>query len=110
VPIFAVHDGTTVQNVIVADSPDIAEGVTGLQAVEAREGIPGIGWILSEQGWITNDPAPFPSWTWDYETMAYVAPVPMPDGGTYYWDEGEMSWIEFVPQVEDESMVDGDTE
>lgn len=55
---FAIHDGTTVVNVIVADSLEVAEEVTGLSAVET-EGEPWIGWTLVDGVW-TAPPAPEP--------------------------------------------------
>lgn len=57
-PDFAIHDGTTVQNVIVADSQEIAEEVTGLSAVET-EGEPWIGWTLDGGVWVAP-PQPEP--------------------------------------------------
>jgi hypothetical protein len=52
---FAVHDGSTVVNVIVADSKEIAEEVTGLQAIETT-GQPWAGWIYVDGAWV--DPKP----------------------------------------------------
>lgn len=57
-PNFAIHDGSTVVNVIVADSKEIAEEVTGLSAVEA-DGEPWIGWTLVDGVW-TAPPQPEP--------------------------------------------------
>lgn len=64
-PNFAIHDGTTVQNVIVADSQEIAEEVTGLQAFPAPEdGVPWIGWTLIDGEWVEpaspSEPEPEP--------------------------------------------------
>lgn len=64
---FAIIDGDTVVNVIVADSQEIAEEVTGLSVVET-EGEPWIGWTLIDGGWVAPplppapepDPAPAP--------------------------------------------------
>jgi hypothetical protein len=55
---FAIHDGSTVVNVIVADSQEIAEEVTGLSAVETT-GEPWIGWTLSDGVWVAP-PQPEP--------------------------------------------------
>lgn len=55
-PDFAIHDGLTVHNVIVADSQEIAEEVTGLTALET-EGVPCIGWTLIDGVW-TAPPEP----------------------------------------------------
>jgi hypothetical protein len=48
---FAIHNGSAVVNVIVADSQEIAEQVTGLQAVETT-GEPWIGWELVDGEWV----------------------------------------------------------
>ena len=58
-PDFALHDGSTVQNVIVADSQEIAEEVTGLSAVETV-GEPWIGWTLIDGVWTAPEPEPAP--------------------------------------------------
>lgn len=51
-PDFAIHDGSTVVNVIVADSVEIAEQVTGMSAFQMVNGLPGIGWTLVDGVWI----------------------------------------------------------
>ena len=39
--------------------------------------------------------APFASWIWDAELMAWKAPVAYPeDNKLYTWDENEQNWIE----------------
>lgn len=39
-------------------------------------------------------PKPYDSWVLDEETCLWSAPVPMPGGGMYTWDEETTSWIE----------------
>lgn len=48
---FAIHDGHTVVNVIVAESAEIAEEVMGMQALETN-GAPWIGWTLVDGEWV----------------------------------------------------------
>lgn len=86
---FAIHDGTRVVNVIVADSQEVAESITGMTALETS-GEPWIDWTLEVEGW--RRPSPFPSWSWDPGVGDYVAPVPDPGDGSY-WDEESLSWI-----------------
>ena len=87
---YAMHDGTRVVNVLVADSAQIAEDVTGLTAVETN-GVPWTDWTLHGDEW--RPPAPFPSWVWN--DGEWVAPVPMPtEGGPWAWDEDTLSWVE----------------
>lgn len=59
---FAIHDGTRVINVVVADSQEVAESVTGLQAVETS-GEPWIDWTLEGGVWtapVQPEPEPAP--------------------------------------------------
>lgn len=36
---------------------------------------------------------PFPSWSFNPETVDWEAPVPMPsEGGPYIWDESTLTW------------------
>lgn len=87
---YAIHDWHVVSNVIVADSQEIAEQITGLNALETT-GQPWIDWTYVDSQW--RPPQPYPSWTWDGN--AWVAPVPMPDeGGPWVWDEATKSWVE----------------
>lgn len=86
-PYFAIHDGATVSNVIVADSQLVAESVTGLSAIETT-GSPWIGWTMEVDGW--RPPPPYPSWSWDGQY--WQAPIPDPLDGSV-WDEDSLSWI-----------------
>lgn len=90
-PDFAVHDGSLVVNVIVADSQQIAEEVTGLSAIQT-DGAPWLGWTMEPEGW--RPPAPFPSWSWTGST--WQAPVPYPTDAEHgaTWDEDAQAWIE----------------
>ena len=47
---FAIHDGLTVVNVIVAETAEIAEQVTGMSAFET-DGHPWIGWTFVDGVW-----------------------------------------------------------
>lgn len=47
---FAIYQDSTILNVIVADSKEIAEEVTGMNAIET-EGNPWIGWTLADGVW-----------------------------------------------------------
>ena len=74
---FAVISGNTVVNVIVADSQEIAEEVTGLSAVET-EGEPWLGWTMHGNEWRP----------------------PMPTVGVWEWDEATHGWIDVTPEPE----------
>lgn len=100
---YAIHDGTTVLNVILADTLEIAQAVTpeGLYVLECDDdGCPGMGWIHGPEGW--RQPQPYPSWVWNKKAKAWEAPVPVPqDGQDYVWDESTVDWVapsEFSPE------------
>ena len=51
-PNYAIKDGSVIVNVIVADTKEIAESVTSLEAIEVTEEQPiGIGWTLINDEW-----------------------------------------------------------
>lgn len=56
---YAISDGTTIVNVIVADTQDVAEAVTGMTAIESS-GVPWLGWTLVNGEW-TAPPEPQPA-------------------------------------------------
>jgi len=57
VPNFAIYESTVILNVIVADSQETAEAVSGMNAIET-EGEPWIGWVWDEgsQSWVRPGP------------------------------------------------------
>lgn len=57
---YAIHNGIVIVNVIVADSQEIAEEATGLQAFETS-GEPWIGWILQDGDWVSPYPVTDPT-------------------------------------------------
>ena len=96
---YAVVEDAKVTNVIVAESREIAEDVTGRACVEYTEADPaGIGWDYDGEMFIS--PRPFASWTFDRATKTWNAPVPMPEGGLYTWNESTGSWDEVAPTEE----------
>ena len=69
------------------------------QSKAFRKNYAGIGWMWDGVGFAP--PQPYPSWIKDSFTYLWSAPVPYPDDGKlYYWDEGTLSWIEFIPPTE----------
>lgn len=76
-PHFAIHDGSVVVNVIVADTQLIAEEITALSAVET-EGLPWTGYTLHGDEW--RSPMPTPGvWEWDDAASAWIDVTPEPD-------------------------------
>jgi hypothetical protein len=94
-----VQDGMVV-NVIVAESEQIAVEVTGMDVIESVNGVPGVAWVLHDDGW--RPPSPFPSWVWNGES--WLPPVPYPTGDPYVahtWNEETLAWVE-VPGFDPE--------
>lgn len=86
---YAISDGHKIINVIIADSKESAEFVTGMEAFET-EGQPWIGWTLEKDGW--RPPSPYSSWIWSENE--WKAPIDMPEDGVniYSWNEGSGNW------------------
>jgi hypothetical protein len=59
-----------------------------------RKNYAGIGYTYNANIDAFVPPQPYASWTLNNETAQWEAPVPMPEGGTYSWDEDTGSWIE----------------
>jgi hypothetical protein len=59
-----------------------------------RKNYAGIGYTYNADIDAFVPPKPFPSWVLNNETAQWEAPVPMPEGGMYSWDEDTGSWIE----------------
>ncbi len=87
---YALVSGDLVVNVIVAESQEVAESLTGLVAVAVVDDAPGMGWTLTDGEW--RPPAPFASWLWS--NGSWEAPKPIPqDERPYYWDEALGDWV-----------------
>lgn len=96
-PNYAIHDGKTVINVIVADSAELAESLTGMSATEVTDDAPWIGWTLEDNG-VWKGPQPYPSWVWTGE--AWEAPIEQPTP-EHMWDEDVQDWVlprQFFPE------------
>lgn len=40
-----------------------------------------------------SPPQPFPSWTKNKDTYLWEPPMPMPESGSWFWDEDALSWV-----------------
>lgn len=58
-----------------------------------RKNYAGIGYTYNADIDAFVPPKPFPSWVLNNDTAQWEAPVPMPEGGMYSWDEESLSWI-----------------
>jgi hypothetical protein len=88
---YAVIENNKVVNIIVAESLDIAEAVTGKQCVVCEDDdTPDIG--CDYDGFKFIKKQPHPSWILNSE-KEWEAPIPMPtDGQPYYWVEENLNW------------------
>jgi hypothetical protein len=58
-----------------------------------RKNYAGIGYTYDAVRDAFIPPQPYPSWTLDEATCSWKAPVPMPPGGPWAWDEDEQEWV-----------------
>ena len=59
-----------------------------------RKNYAGVGYTYNADIDAFVPPKPYTSWILNNETAQWEAPVPMPEGGMYSWDEDTGSWIE----------------
>jgi hypothetical protein len=70
---WAVVKNNTAENIIIADTQQIAEEVSGKSVIELKDtDIISIGW--------------------NFDNGVWYAPKPT-DGNEYTWDTGSMSWV-----------------
>jgi hypothetical protein len=95
---YAVIKDEVVINLIVADSKDIAEEVTGETCIECDDQPVEIGGTYDGTRFI--NPKPYPSWVLDeeYKWVAPVSHAANPPGEeptiSYSWNEDTLSWDE----------------
>lgn len=100
-PNYAIHDGQKVVNVIIAESKELAEEFTGMQAIitvdfnkneSPSKDMPWVDWTLEQEGW--RPPKPFESWVWEGES--WIPPIPAPEevplGHYVIWNEDNVKW------------------
>lgn len=61
-----------------------------------RKNYAGIGFSYNEQLDAFIPPKPFASWVLDESTCQWVAPIPMPSDGEFYWNEDLETWSEII--------------
>jgi hypothetical protein len=91
---FAVIENNNVINIIVADSLQDANSLTGANCIEYTDDNPAfMGGTYDPSSKTFISPAPFPSWK--FVSGAWQAPVPQPkvdDKQFILWDEEKQSW------------------
>lgn len=100
---IAVLAGKSVVDVILADSAEVAEALTGRICVESENA--SIGFIYDEELGVVLPPKPFESWLLNEEQTDWIAPVEKPEGD-FVWDEEALDWVE-APVVEETPAIEG---
>jgi hypothetical protein len=96
-----IVDDVVADVIVVSDSQGIAwaESTYGGAWVEtwqnggARKNYAGIGYTFDATRNAFIPPKPYPSWVLVESTCQWDAPVPMPAGGPWEWDEDIEEWV-----------------
>lgn len=91
---YGVVENKIITNVIVAESKELAESITGQECIEYTHNELGVGWYWNDEINQYIEPCPYDSWTFNVENQVWEAPIPMPveDGKFFSWDEKTLSW------------------
>lgn len=97
-----IESGVVVSVIVVSNANGIswAETTYGGTWVQTwpdggmRKHFAGIGYAYDNQLDAFVPPSPYPSWVLDEETCNWEAPIPMPPGGPWDWDEDSEEWVE----------------
>ena len=99
-PNFAVLDGESVLNTIIADSKAIAEEITGKTCVEFTTENAEPGGLYSNGIFIQRKP--YPSWLLN-ENNNWEPPIPKPafeeTPVEYMWNEDILDWVVVTPEL-----------
>jgi len=88
-----VDSQNIVENIIVADSKEIAEAITGLLAIELTDTHRGnIGDLWLEELDKFKPKQPFLSWIFDEVEWCWKAPIEKPEGDNH-WNESTLQWV-----------------
>lgn len=89
--------GKTVVRVLVVESMRFAESLGGTWIETFKDGtrkhFAGVGFTYDQLLDAFIPPSPYPSWVLEPATCTWEAPVPMPAGGPWDWDEATQSWV-----------------
>jgi hypothetical protein len=93
-----IVDNGVVTNIIVwgdeSEEQFSAEGHDRVEETTDWDMQPGMGWTWTKKDGY-RPPQPYPSWTWDKDVSAWVAPVPVPDvecENGWQWNEEDQEW------------------
>ena len=101
-----INASNIVQRVIVVPDSEEANGAawcanllggTWVQTsynATIRKNFAGIGYTFDSVRNAFIPPKPYPSWVLNETTCQWDAPVPVPPGGPWHWDEENEKWVE----------------
>lgn len=101
-----INDSNVVIRVIVVPDSEEANGANWCASLfggrwmqtsynaTIRKNYAGIGYTYDALRDAFIPPQPYPSWVLDEATCRWKAPVPMPPGGPWVWDEELEEWVE----------------
>lgn len=101
-----INDSNVVIRVIVVPDSEEANGANWCASLfggrwmqtsynaTIRKNYAGIGYTYDALRDAFIPPQPYPSWVLDEATCRWNAPVPMPPGGPWVWDEELEEWVE----------------
>lgn len=96
-----IVDTVVADVIVVSDSQGVAWAETTYGGVwietwpngGARKNYAGIGYTFDATRNAFIPPKPYPSWVLVESTCQWDAPVPMPPGGPWEWDEDIEEWV-----------------
>lgn len=96
-----IIDTVVADVIVVSDSQGVAWAETTYGGVwietwpngGARKNYAGIGYTFDATRNAFIPPKPYPSWVLVESTCQWDAPVPMPPGGPWEWDEDIEEWV-----------------
>lgn len=94
---YAVLENENIINIIIADSKEIAEEITGKVCIEYTDTDPvGVGGFYRNETFIQKPP--YMTWVLNQDNQ-WVAPVDYPvldpeNPKEYYWSDDQINWVE----------------
>lgn len=96
---YLIYDGNMIVDCIIADSKEIAEEATGMEAYE-KIGEEWMGWVKDPDTGEWKNPAPHP--TWYFYNNEWLPPFPKPeDEYEYVWNEERNNWQKVGDEFEE---------
>lgn len=105
--IYAVLNNNIIENVIIADSKEVAEQVTNKTCIQ-QTSLTGTAEVNGDlYNGIFRPAKPYESWIWSESNLWWESPVLIPDNQkAYYWDEDALSW-KLVDEQYQENFIPG---